>query len=205
MYLFLLGLIVFVLVLMMIVTHSKQVEWENKMRRSNAGSARRAEWLAPVNIMQQARTDYLEAWHWINNVTRNPVGQMANAVNYLSGDELVRFYGVSNAYRGNPRFYEYLKCEHEVTIRNFAALGDRCLAIDRQHARVMTIYDKKTGSARVSQRLDDAVFVYQLVYDRQRRRWKIEHFIQQMAGGVDAQSIYPPMPAPTSPKVGRNN
>jgi hypothetical protein len=183
----LLALIAIVIIMAM---HSRgQVPWGDKMRRIHAGVARKAEWMAPDDVVDCVREDYLSAVRWLgDNMLTSWPHQWAGSLNYLSGPYLKRFrMGTPPLSGGHPRAVGVLRADHQVTVRCFSEDGECCLVIDRQSQRRMATYDARTRERIMTQDLGDGAVVYQMRYDVETGRWKIHDFIQELPLGWGAQ------------------
>lgn len=177
---FLLLLILAVLVLVVALVETQQVSWSDKMRRLNPGVAHLGEWQAPDYVRQRVRSDYLEALAWLSaSLTEPGYDRLAQAGHFLA-DEQLQAYSVFCARYSAGRFSEALAAEHDITVRAFSEDGLACLLLDSQTERRMTIHDLRTGRSPVTQSLEDAIYVYRMVYDTRDRRWKIGRFVQQI-------------------------
>lgn len=160
----------------------KQVTWSDKLYRMNAGVSHKAEWMAPEFVIQQVRNDYLMAMRWLRECAFLDWSSQWNAAPaFLAGFQLERHQNILKL--PAPRFRDVLRADHEVEVRHFSGDGERCLVIDRQTNRSIATYDYWTFEPCLVQALDDAALVYQMVYDKTARRWKIEQFVQELPRG----------------------
>lgn len=202
------GLLVIILLGLLIVAFSgtKHVAWADKMRRMSDLFGNRTEWTAPDYVRQQVRADYLEAFY---QLTHAPTLTREDAARFLSGTMLLFFREVMLYYRTDPRFFETLRADHYVMVRGFSADGERCLLFDRQTNRKVTLLRVKDLKPWFTQAIDDAVYVYRMVYDRSLRRWKIESFLYQIPLSVGNDKhlfLYPSSVLSAHlPKIGREN
>lgn len=202
------GLLLIILSGLLILAFSgtKHVAWSDKMRRMNNLMDNRAEWTAPDYVRQQVRADYLEAFY---QLTRVPTLTREAAMQYLSGTMLLFFREVMLYYRTDPRFFETLHADHYVMVRGFSADGERCLLFDRQTNRKVTLLHAKDLKPWFTQAIDDAVYVYRMVYDGALQRWKIESFLYQIPLSVGNDKhlfLYPSSVLSAHlPKMGREN
>lgn len=159
------------------------------MRRIRAGAARKAEWMAPDEVVDRVREDYLTAVRWMgDNMLASWPHQWAESVNYLSGQFLKRFrLSAPPLSGGRPRAIGVLRADHQVTVRCFTEDGESCLVVDRQTQRRMATYDARTHERVMTQDLGDGTVVYQMRYDVQAARWKIDDYIQELPLGWGAQ------------------
>ncbi len=202
------GLLLVLLLGLIVVAFSgtKHVAWADKMRRMSDLLGNRAEWTAPDYVRQQVRADYLDAFY---QLTHAPMLTREAAERYLSGTMLLFFREVMLYYRTDPRFFETLCADHYVMVRSFSEDGERCLLFDRQTNRKVTLLRDKDLKPWFTQAIDDAVYVYRMVYDRSLRRWKIESFLYQIPLSVGNDKhlfLYPStVLSPNMPKMGREN
>jgi hypothetical protein len=175
-----------IVVALMTLSGRKQVGWMNKMHRINAGVARKAEWMAPDDIVKMVQEDYLAAVRWLPESMLQEWSQQWNsAPYYLSGLYLKRHQEILKHYQMGrpPRYTGILRCVHEVEVRQFSDDGERCLIIDHQTDRRMATYDFWTQSRVNTQDLGDSTVVYEMAYDKQVKRWKIDRFVQDLPAG----------------------
>lgn len=186
---FLLGLLAIAIIMAM---HSRgQVPWLDKMRRVQKGSARKAEWMAPEDVVDKVRSDYMTATRWLSdNVLSSWQQQWMLAPYYMSGLYLKRFQTLVTQYRAGrmPRAIGVLRADHLVTVRAFSADGERCIVIDRQALRRMATYDSRTHERVMTQDLGDGVVVYQMRFDAADGRWKLDEFLQELPAGWGTHS-----------------
>lgn len=67
--------IILAVIVLMSLNTSGSVPWLNRMRRIRAGVARKVEWMAPDEVVQEVREHYLEAIHWLHDSTTSSLGQ----------------------------------------------------------------------------------------------------------------------------------
>jgi hypothetical protein len=170
------------------------VPWLSKMRRVRAGAARKAEWMAPEDVVQEVREHYLEAIHWLHDSATSTWGQQwSSAAYYLSGASLRRHQQILMYYRnhGVPNCYGVLRADHLVQVRQFSEDGEHCLVIDQQSQRRMATYNTRTRSRIVTQDLGSGAVVYSMIYAAKERRWKIEALIQELPLGWGTHRTQP--------------
>lgn len=175
-----------VIVILMSLSASGHVPWLSRMRRIRAGAVRKAEWMAPDDVVRDVREHYLEAIHWLHDSTTSTWGQQwSSSAYYLSGAYLRRHQQILMHYRTNglPSCYGVLRADHYVQVRQFSEDGDRCLIIDRQSQRRMATYNTRTRTRVMTQDLGSGTVVYVLVYTAKERRWKIDSFVQELPLG----------------------
>jgi hypothetical protein len=204
-------LLAFLIVLaIMSVTGRQQVAWSAKMQRVNAGSARRAEWMAPEVIVKQVEKDYVTAMRWLpESMTQSWSTQWTGAPYYFSGLYLKRHQEILKHYRvgRTMRYVGIMRCVHDVTVRHFSDDGERCLVIDHQTDRRMATYSLETGERLNTQDLGAGSFVYEMAYDKHAKRWKVDRYIQQLPLGWNNRKkstrmrVLPALP----PTIGRDN
>jgi hypothetical protein len=164
------------------VVAPRDVPWSHDLARVKPGAGRQAEWIAPAGVMRAVRRDYLAAHAWLNECGGD-WGWLARELDrYAAGPYLKRQRAALDllaATRG-PRLAETLDAEHQVVVRHFTVDGLRCLLFDRETRRSLTTRGYWSGRAVARQALPDAVFVWQMVYDRGSDRWKIERLVQRL-------------------------
>ncbi|MDX1992966.1 MAG: hypothetical protein SF029_11270, partial [bacterium] len=78
----------------------KQVPWASKLRRVHAGVARKAEWMAPDDVVDVVRDHYLEAMRWLQDSALHDWSQQwTKSPNFLDGLYLKRYQEVLKHYR----------------------------------------------------------------------------------------------------------
>lgn len=159
------------------------------MRRIRAGVASKAEWMAPDDVVDCVREDYLAAVRWMgDNMLASWPHQWSGALNYLSGPYLKRFrMGTPFLSGERSRAVGILRADHQVTVRCFSEDGESCLVIDHQSQRRMATYDARTHERVMTQDLGDGALVYGMRYDVESGRWKIHDFIQELPPGWGEQ------------------
>ncbi len=182
------ALIVFfiVIVVIMAVNGSGQTPWGDRMRRLRAGITRKAEWMAPDDVVQQVRMHYLQAVAWLQeSMLMSWAQQWADAPSYLGGMYLKRHRNLLLAHRDakGVSVTGILRADHVVEVRQFSEHGDFCLVIDHQQQRRMATYNRTTQERLHTQDLGDGVVVYAMIYDPKDRHWKIGSFMQELPVG----------------------
>jgi hypothetical protein len=186
---FLVGLVV---VGALVFSSQYHVAWIARLRQSNAGAAGKVEWLAPVDVTRQVECDYRAALHWLQKSVFDTWNkQWTTAPLFLAGSYLRRYQKLLSDYRSvrMPRYIGILHSEHQVDVRHFSEDGERCLIVDCQTQRRMVTYNYLMQRSLQTQALDDGVVVYQMVYDKDAQRWKIEAFVQELPMGWQNRSI----------------
>ncbi len=174
--------VLLVVIMVMALNNSEPIPWLGKLKRLHAGVAHRAEWMAPEEVVVQVRGDYLAAVDWLHASAMDDPSQMyAQASRYLDGVYLRRLQTLLAG--GNQRFTGVLRADHQVQVRHFSEDGRRCLVIDCQTQRRMATYDRRHDLRLHTQDLGDGAVVYQMVYDVNDQRWKIEAYVQELPAG----------------------
>lgn len=161
------------------------VPWEDQLVRLNAGAGERAEWMAPPQVIEEVTWSYREAQDWLTTCAAD-WGRFAQGVeryacgSYL-GTQQRRLAGLVDQ---RPRLAATLAAAHSYSIQRFSGDGLRCLLVDRQTARLLTTADYWTGRVLHRQRLDDTALVFQMCYQVDEKRWKIERLIQELPAGT---------------------
>ncbi len=186
--------IILAVIVLMSLNTSGSVPWLNRMRRIRAGVARKVEWMAPDEVVQEVREHYLEAIHWLHDSTTSSLGQQwSTASYYLSGRALRRHQQVLMHYRttGMPACYGVLRADHLVQVRQFSDDGERCLVIDRQSQRRMATYNTRTRARVSTQDLGSGAVLYSMLYVAKEHRWKIDSLIQELPIGWGTHLTHP--------------
>jgi hypothetical protein len=205
------GILIIVLLIIGLLSISgrRQVAWMKDMRRVNAGVARKAEWMAPDQIIEQVRQDYLEAIRWLpESMLHSWSQQWAGAPQYLTGRQLKRHQEILKHYRMGkpPRYTGVLRCMHDISVSQFSEDGQRCLVVDHQSSRRMATYDYWTHERANTQDLGDGIAVYEVAYDTQDSRWKIDRFVQELpATWQRGNQTHLRMMTALPPAAGRDN
>lgn len=164
----------------------KQVPWLDQLYRVKAGVARRAEWMAPEDVVQQVKDDYLMTINWLQDSALKPWPlQLKQAPDYLSGpflDQHQKHIAKCRSMR-RPTLVGILRADHRVEVRRFGESGATCLVIDTQSERRMATYDYDTGERHHTQDMGSGAFVFSMCYDTDTERWKVDQFIQELPLG----------------------
>jgi hypothetical protein len=155
------------------------VPWGRKLRRLHAGVAQQAEWMAPDDVVEQVRRDYLHTVEWLESAPflDHP---RHRAPEYLTGDYLRRYHRLISI---PARFTGVLIAQHGILVRRFSDDGMQCLVIDCQTQRQILTYDERDSVLLNSQALADGTLVCSMVYDSLLRRWKLAAIIQELPTG----------------------
>jgi hypothetical protein len=178
-------LVLIVVAVIFSLSGARHVPWANKLRRSPS-STNNTEWIAPEEVAQRIKLDYMAAIHWLyHSAFQDWAKQWSNAPHYLAGLQLQRHQKILNNLRSTlaPRYIGILRSQHDIEVQYFSADGERCLVLDWQQSRHMSTYDTFTHEFVQSQDLGEGTLVFQMRYDAQARRWKIEQFIQELPLG----------------------
>ncbi|MEQ8674408.1 MAG: hypothetical protein RLP44_06830 [Aggregatilineales bacterium] len=182
----------------------KQVPWADKLYRINAGVQSKGEWLAPDDIQNDVRADYLAAMGWLQDSLLADLSyQWTSAPNMLSGTFLQRHQEILTHYKKQkaPRYTGILRCTHRVEVRHFSEDGERCLVVDHQTTRRIATYDLLHHVRVITQDMGDGTVVYEMAYDKALKRWKIDAFVQELPAGwastkshdqIELLSVLPP-------------
>jgi hypothetical protein len=155
------------------------VTWGRKLRRLHPGVAHQAEWMAPDDVVEQVRRDYLQVVEWLESAPflDHP---RHRAPDYLTGDYLRRYFRLTHV---PSRFSGTLIAHHNILVRHFSDDGTECFVIDAQSERQMLTYDERNNILLHTQALDDGTLVCRMLYDPLLRRWKLEAIIQALPSG----------------------
>lgn len=165
------------------VVGREPIPWSYRLRRVYPGVSRKAEWIAPDDVILQVRNDYLHAIEWL---TRTALGEeISLAPHYLTGRFLERFQTIIN-YQNSPHhthFVGVMTARHHIQVRQFSDDGSRCLVVDSQTERRVESRQLHHAGWSLAQDLGDGALVFQMCYDTKAQRWKIESFIQELPAG----------------------
>ncbi|HYO89522.1 MAG TPA: hypothetical protein VER79_12790 [Candidatus Limnocylindrales bacterium] len=154
------------------------------MRRVRAGkAARRAEWMAPDQVVHEVRQNFLESVTWLHE-SGLPIfePQWASPQYFLTGEALRRHDMLLTQYLADRihKFAAVLRMHHQVLVRRFSKDGRRCLVVDYQTERRMATYDVRKQTRLHTQDLGSGVVVYRMAYHARDQRWKIESLVQEL-------------------------
>lgn len=153
------------------------------MRRVHAGKSRRAEWMAPDQVVHEVRRNFLEAITWLHEGGL-PVfeSQWASPEYFLIGAALRRHDRMFAQYQSDRlrNYAAVLRMHHQVLVRRFSKDGRRCLVVDFQTERRLATYDVRQQTRLQTQDLGTGVVVYRMAYHAADERWKIEAFMQEL-------------------------
>jgi hypothetical protein len=165
------------------VVGREPIPWSYRLRRVHAGVSRKAEWIAPDDVVLQVSNDYLRAMEWL---TKAALGEDAHhAPHYLTGLFLTRFQTIVS-YQSSPHhrhFIGIMTARHHIQVRHFSDDGSRCLVVDCQTERRMESRQTHDYGWSLAQDLGDGALVFQMCYDTKALFWKIESFIQELPPG----------------------
>ncbi|MDL1885603.1 hypothetical protein FBR01_18400, partial [Anaerolineae bacterium CFX8] len=60
--------VLLVVVMAAALNNSESIPWVRQLRRLHAGAARKAEWMAPEEVVAQVRVHYLETLQWMQSL-----------------------------------------------------------------------------------------------------------------------------------------
>ena len=158
------------------------VPWAHELIRLNPGAGKRAEWMAPTDVVRAVKRDYLWTQSWLEECAAD-WGLLARELErHAAGPYLKRqraALGLLTQTRG-PRLAAVLNADHTLQVRHFTPDGLRCLVIDRQTGRQAATRHYWNGQPIGAQRLPDATLVVQMVFEPRQRRWLIERLVQTL-------------------------
>jgi hypothetical protein len=189
-------------IVLLSLSASETVPWGGRLKRLHAGVARKAEWMAPDDVVSRVVQDYLDILDWLSSSALNPLPSSAEM--YLTGQALHRYLELTKPGKVQ-RFAGVLTAQHDVQVRHFSEDGSECLVIDCQTQRRMLTYNLREWRLLHGQDLEDGTVVYRMVYDSVARRWKISSFIQELPTGWQAQQSTVRLLATLPITVGRDN
>ncbi len=165
------------------VAGREPIPWTNRLRRVHAGVSRKAEWVAPDDVIQQVSSDYLCAVEWLAGAALGK--DTHRAPYYLTGRFLTRFQTIINyqTAANHLHFMSIVTARHHVQIRQFSEDGSRCLVVDCQTEQRIESRQFNDSGWSLAQDLGDAALVFQMCYDSRTNHWKIESFIQELPAG----------------------
>ncbi len=83
------------------VVGREPIPWTHRLRRIHAGVSRKAEWVAPDDVVHQVTADYLDALEWLTSAALGE--QTHRAPQFLAGRFLTRFQTIINYQNGLRR------------------------------------------------------------------------------------------------------
>ena len=175
---------------------SEQVPWGGEMRRVRAGkAAKRAEWMAPDQVVHEVRQNFLESITWLHE-SGLPIfePQWASPQFFLTGAALRQHDQLLNQYRADARIQKFtgvLRMHHQLLVRRFSKDGRRCLVVDCQTERRMATYDVRRQTRLHTQDLGSGAVVYRMAYHARDQRWKIEALVQELPAAWGKRSDPP--------------
>lgn len=165
-----------------------------RVTRQGMGGTRTVEWLPPEDIIARARTHFLEAMHWGEQMPlmASPL-QLASAPRFMSGPMLRRIRTVlarrASGTDSHVAITEVLRAEHAAEPRYFTPEGERCLIVDRQTHRRLAVYDLRQRRRLATQDMGQSVVVYRLLFDTHDSRWKLDALAQELPSGWGTGSL----------------
>lgn len=167
----------------------RDVPWAHDLERVNPGAGDQAEWMAGPGVVRAVKRDYLTAQARLAEAACDWGALATELDRHAAGAYRKRQQSALAwlAQARGPRVGSALSAQHTLAVRHFSADGLRCVLIDRQAKRAITTLHYWSGAPIHRQRLPAAALVWQMVYDRADRRWKIEQLIQTLpapSGGV---------------------
>ena len=177
-------ILIFISILIILFAVGREpIPWTRRLRRIHAGVSRKAEWVAPDEVVNQVSDDYLHAVEWLTLAVL--VEQTHRSPQYLTGRFLTRFQTIVN-YQTAPRHVDFIgimTARHHIQVRQFSEDGCRCLVVDCQTERHVESRQLVDRGWSLNQDLGDGALVFQMCYDTSVQRWKIERFIQELPAG----------------------
>ncbi|MEL6151738.1 MAG: hypothetical protein AAFR56_19070, partial [Chloroflexota bacterium] len=181
MIIFLILILTGILVFAALQASSYQVPWARHLKRMHAGSATRAEWIAPDNVLQQVEEHYMEALYWLQDAAVNPPEHTTEAETYLCGNLLWRYRKQADYHTALPAIFTgILRADHAINVRQFSDDGKQCIVVDTRTEQRMASYDAGTHHRLLTQHVDEETLVYSMVYDVDAARWKLDAFVQAL-------------------------
>jgi hypothetical protein len=137
--------------------------------------------MAPGQVVEQVIWDYQSTQVWMKSCASH-WGRYARGLDrYTTGVYLKHQRRVLAALiDSRPRLALAQSAAHDITVRHFTTDGLRCLLIDRQTSRMLTTSSYWSGRVLHRQAMRDTTLVFQMAYDLEDRRWKIERLIQEL-------------------------
>jgi hypothetical protein len=168
-----------------------KVSWAEKMRRLNHGAMDQEEWMAPDDVITKVKDDFIEAMDWLSETqSMTMLDRWSKSANYFSGEYLKNYKALNQMHLFKVPFkhLSILRCVHSPTVRHFSQDGETCFIIDHQTETRMALYDANTGERINTQHLDEACVVYQMIYNKFSKRWRVNRYIQQLPVGWASRS-----------------
>ncbi len=196
--------VIILIAIVVIMTLSNAVPWANRMRRLRNG---KTEWMAPDDVIEQVREQYLEAINWLNeSMLMSWTQQLTAASAYLGGSFLRRYRNLLLSQRSarGVQLTGVLRADHNVEVRQFSENGGFCLVVDQQTQRRMATYNRRTQERLHTQDMGDGVVVYAMLYDSKDGRWKIGGYIQELPAGWRTRPLVQEASLPVLGDIGRD-
>ncbi len=182
------GILVVLLALCWLIA-PRVVPWADQLTRLHPGAGRKAEWMAPPQVVEEVIWDYREALDWLATCAGN-WGRFAQGLERYTAGSYFKSQrrALAALVDQKPRLGVELTAAHSYSVRYFSSDGLRCLLIDHQTDRTLTTTSYWTGRVLHQQRLEDGAYVFQMAYELAEKRWKIERLIQQLPQGTPLEA-----------------
>ena len=183
----LIGFALATLVVIAITSMPSVVPWMDTMTRKNPGERDRAEWIAPVDVVEAVTQDYLSFYSYAAQHLREGWVTYGRDLNHFLTGEMLEQQRESIAMRlqnDRGRVVDILRADHDVQVRNFSADGLRCIIIDQQTDQRLATYDYWNRYRLHTQDMGAGIYVYEMAYDMRTRKWKLARFIQCLPPGT---------------------
>jgi len=166
-----------------VTANNELVPWLDKMTRLHAGVRHRAEWIAPYEVLEAVKRDYLSFYDYAaRTLPQGWLAYLQELEDYLCGEALLlqRQSLEARLRHDRGRLVEVLRAQHQLYVRHFSDDGLTCIVIDQQSEIRLATYDYWRGQRLHTQNMGRANLVYQMRYDPKAGRWKRERFIQHL-------------------------
>lgn len=176
-----------VLLVLVYFSRSAIVPWLHQMNRLNPGVVNKAEWMAPPQVLEAVKKDYIAFYTYATITLPQGWNTYLRDLNHYLCDEMLTSQRDSLDTRlrqDRGRVYDILRANHRLEVRHFSADGLSCVVVDYQTERRLATYEYWRKYRVHTQDIGSATLVYQMKYDQRAMRWKIATYIQTLPPGI---------------------
>jgi hypothetical protein len=181
------GVLLVGMVLLAISSTASVVPWLDRMTRENPGVRDRAEWIAPVDVIEAVKGDYLAFYTYAAARLRQGwIAYGRDLENYLADDMLAeQMESIALRLQNDRgRVVDVLRADHDIQVRNFSTDGLRCIVIDHRSDQRLATYDYWNGNRLHTQDMGAGTYVYEMAFDQRADKWKLARFVQCLPPGT---------------------
>lgn len=181
------GAIIVGMILLVISSTASVVPWLDSMTRENPGTRDRAEWIAPVDVIEAVTVDYISFYTYAAERLRQGWVAYGRDLNHYLTEDMLTEQRESISMRlqsDRGRVLDVLRADHDIQVRNFSGDGLRCVVIDHRSDQRLATYDYWRGSRLHTQDMGAGTYVYEMAYDQRANKWKLARFVQSLPPGT---------------------